>query len=303
MPNLKDIRKRIASVKNTRKITKAMKMVAAAKLRRAQERMIAARPYAQKMDQIIGGLADRVEEGAHPLLDRRSERQKILVVVVSSNRGLCGGFNSNLFREVNTFLEETAAVEDVQIDVATVGRKADGHFRRSSFEVVKTYDQVIGDVTYRKAKHIAGQFIEEFVDHQYDAVYICYNKFVSAIVAERIIRPLLPLTVGEEEGEGEAAADQNRGGAVDGAGEFIYEPDVDTLLGNLLPSHVEVQVLQALLESEASEHAARMTAMDSATNNASDMIDSLTLQYNRARQAYITKEIVEIVSGAESLKG
>ena len=299
MPNLKDIRTRIGSVKNTRKITKAMKMVAAAKLRRAQEAMQAARPYAVKMKEVIEGLADRVDEDAHPLLESRPEREKILVVVVSSNRGLCGGFNTNLFRAVDRFLKEQQLAGEV-IEVASVGRKAREHYNRSGFEIVRSYDDVIGDVNFKKAKKIAGELIADFVEKRYDAVYVCYNKFISAIVAEKMIVPLLPLSVEGAEEAAEAREDRKKNTS---AGDFIYEPDVNTLLGQLLPGNVEVQVLQALLESEASEHAARMTAMDSATNNAGDMIDNLTLQYNRARQAYITKEIVEIVSGAESLKG
>ena len=297
MPNLKDIRTRIGSVKNTRKITKAMKMVAAAKLRRAQEQMQAARPYAVKMKEVIQGLADRVDEEAHPLLERREEREKILVVVVSSNRGLCGGFNNNLFRSVDRFLAEQSLAGET-VDVATVGRKAREYYGRSKYERVRSYDDVIGDVSFKKAKRIARELIADFVEGDYDGVYICYNKFLSAIAVDKIIAPLLPLTVETVEGEQEQEEKQ-----VAASGDLIYEPDVNTLLGKLLPGNLEVQVLQALLESEASEHASRMTAMDSATNNAGDMIENLTLQYNRARQAYITKEIVEIVSGAESLKG
>lgn len=302
MPNLKDIRTRIASVKNTRKITKAMNMVAAAKLRKAQERMQAARPYALKMDQLIGGLSDRVDDEAHPLLATREDRKKILVVVVGSNRGLCGGFNNNLFREIDRFLE-SRQIANEEVELATVGRKATEYYRRSDFTQVRSHDEVIGDVTFKRAKRIARQLIDEFVDESYDAVYLCFNRFVSAIAADKIIAQLLPLSIEGEEEEKEEKQAPEGGEAVAGSGDFIYEPDVDTLLNKLLPSHIEVQVLQALLESEASEHAARMTAMDSATNNAGDMIESLTLQYNRARQAYITKEIVEIVSGAESLKG
>lgn len=300
MPNLKDIRVRISSVKNTRKITKAMKMVASAKLRRAQERMQASRPYAVKMGQVIASLSERVEEETHPLLARRDAPESILVVVISSNRGLCGGFNNNLFREVDRFLDDRKVAGEA-IEIVTVGRKAHDYFRRSQFDVVNNHPGVIGEVTFKKAKKIARTFIDDFLDKKYDAVYICFNKFISAIAADKIITPLLPLSMEHEESAGDSPAEE--GITLSGSGEFIYEPDVKTLLSQLLPGHVELQFLQALFESEASEHAARMTAMDSATNNAGDMIDSLTMQYNRARQAYITKEIVEIVSGAESLKG
>lgn len=272
-----------------------MKMVAAAKLRRAQDRMQASRPYAVKMDEVITDLAGRVEEGTHPLLSRPEERERILVVVISSNRGLCGGFNSNLFRDIQGFVDERKIAGE-EVEMAVVGTKARDFFNRRGYKVVAEHSEIIGDVTFKKAKRLAGTLMEGFVEKRYDAVYLCYNRFVSAIAVDRMISPLLPLTV-EGEGEGEEIAPEAMG--VD----FIYEPNVDALLSRLLPGHIEIQVMQALFESEASEQAARMTAMDSATNNASDMIDSLTLQYNRARQAYITKEIVEIVSGAESLKG
>ncbi|TXD41188.1 ATP synthase F1 subunit gamma [Lujinxingia vulgaris] len=289
MPNLKDIRKRIGSVKNTQKITRAMKMVAAAKLRRAQERMEASRPYAVKMGEVIDSLASRVDPESHPLLARRELREKALVIVVSSNRGLCGGFNTNLFRRVDRFLKELVTAGE-QVDVVTVGRKAAGHYGRSSYPVVRSYDDVIGAIDYAQAKRIAQEAMNEYLQGDYEAVYICYNRFVSAIAVEQMVHPLLPFATDGEEADAPAAS-----------ADYIYEPDVDTLLGRLLPGHIEVQVLQALLESEASEQASRMTAMDNATNNATDMIASLTLQYNRARQAYITKEIVEIVSGSESL--
>ncbi len=301
MPNLKDIRTRIESVKNTRKITKAMKMVAAAKLRKAQERMEKARPYAYRMQRLIEGMAGRIDEDAHPLLDRRDDPHKTLVVTVASNRGLCGGFNTNLFRGLDRFLDEQRIAGEIQ-ELATVGQKAYNHYKKSDYEVVKNYDQVIDNVSYKHAKRIAAFIIEQFVDESYDSVYLCYNRFISAIANEWVIYRLLPLSMAleftEEDEEGHKAVEEESGER-----EYIYEPQLDTLLDNLLPSHVEVQVMQALVESEATEQASRMTAMDNATNNATDMIEDLTLQYNRARQAYITKEIVEIVSGAESLKG
>lgn len=307
MPNLKDIRTRIESVKNTRKITKAMKMVAAAKLRKAQERMEEARPYAFRMGKIIGGLAGRIDADAHPLLERRENPDKTLIIVVASNRGLCGGFNSNLFRRLDRFLDEQRLAGEV-LELATVGSKANGHYVKSEYEVVHDYKGVIGDIEYRDAKHIAADIMESFVDEKYDSVYLAYNRFVSAIATDWVIRNLLPLAVGGDvEHEDEKLGNEDNAGldaANEGVGdEFIYEPSLDALLDQILPSHVEVQVMQALLESEASEQASRMTAMDNASNNASDMIDSLTLEYNRARQAYITKEICEIVGGAESLKG
>ncbi|MBA2664340.1 MAG: ATP synthase F1 subunit gamma [Bradymonadaceae bacterium] len=303
MPNLKDIRKRIGSVKNTQKITRAMKMVAAARLRRAQDRLVAARPYSRRMTMVIESLAARVEGDVHPLLEARERRDNVLMIVVSSNRGLCGGFNGNLFRAVDHYIADRKVAGE-KISIVPVGRKAQVHYGRGANEVVRSFPDIIGDVSYKKAKELAGVAIEGFVGADFDAVYICYNQFVSAINYNSLVRPLLPLSLHDLTADapakpGAAAVDND----IMVAGEYIYEPDVNTLLAKLLPGHVEVQVLQALFESEAAEHGARMSAMESATNNASDMISRLTLQYNRARQAYITREIVEIISGAESLKG
>lgn len=295
MPNLKDIRKRIGSVKNTQKITKAMKMVAAAKLRRAQDRMQAARPYARKMGQVISGLTARVGADAHPLLQVPEERKKLLVVVVTSNRGLCGGFNTNLTRAVDRFIHERQTFGE-EVELVTVGRKGSVYYQRTKRAPIhKDFPDIIGQVDFRKAKALAEYLMARFLGGEYQAVYLAFNQFVSAIAYNSLVQPVLPLTMDAVE----AATPEE----VAASGDYIFEPDVKTLLGRMLPSHVEVQVMQALFDSEASEHSARMTAMDSATNNASDMINRLTLQYNRARQAYITKEIVEIVSGAESLKG
>lgn len=301
MPSLKDIKTRINSVKNTRKITKAMKMVAAAKLNRAQQRVQAARPYSRKMREVIANLAERADEDAHPLLEEYSDVKKTLIYVVSSNRGLCGGFNATLFRELDTFIaKEELSGED--IDIAAVGRKAaESYGRDEEHEVVADHRQIIGEVSYANAKELADEAIQHFLDGEYQEIYIAYNEFISAIQYEETIEPLLPLDIEalrggaeDEEGEGDEPADIS---------EYIYEPDEDALLANTLPNFVEIRFLQAMLESDAAEQGARMTAMDNATTNAEEMIDDLTLQYNRARQAYITKEICEIVSGAESLKG
>lgn len=291
MPNLKDIRTRIASVKNTKKITSAMKMVSAAKLRRAQESAEAARPYALKMDQVIGSLVSRVEDDAHPLLQRHEVEDRALVILISSNRGLCGGYNSSLLRTLDRFIKDRADA-GVTVDIATVGRKGHVYYRSRDPEIFHNYADVIGDVSFANAKKIAGDAIENFIDGKYDLVYVLFNEFISAIKYETTMQHLLPLSVEDfEEGE------------LDAGGEYIFEPGEDELLAHLLPTNIEVQVLRALLEAEASEHSARMAAMENATNNANDMIDRLTLQYNRARQAYITKELMEIVSGAEALKG
>lgn len=295
MPSLKDIKTRISSVKNTRKITKAMKMVAAAKLSRAQGRVEAARPYATKMSEVIANLVERADEGAHPLLEAYEEVDKTLVYVISSNRGLCGGFNGNLFRDLNRFI----AAEEIageHVDVVAVGRQAaDVYGRHEGHDVVGDWREVIGEASYDHAHALAEDASRRFLEGEYQEIYLVYNEFISAIQYESRIEPLLPLDIqgGEEDG---ARSDEN-------LSEYIYEPNEEALLAETLPSFVGIRFLQALLESEAAEHGARMTAMDNATTNAEEMIDALTLQYNRARQAYITKEICEIVSGAESLKG
>jgi F-type H+-transporting ATPase subunit gamma len=290
---LKHIRKRIASVKNTQKITSAMKMVSAAKLRRAQERAESARPYALKMNLVISSVAGRVKDSPNPLLQSTEIPVKALVFVITSNRGLCAGFNANVFRTLNRFMKEQAAT-GVEVHLATVGRKGVQYFRNKDAHVIKNYTDVIGAVSYAKAKILAHDAIESFVSGEYDRVYVIYNEFVSAITYNTIVHPLLPLSL-------EDLADAESADLA--ASEYIFEPDENSLLEQLLPSNIEVQILRALLEAEASEHGARMAAMDNATTNAREMISSLTLQYNRARQAYITKELVEIVSGAEALKG
>jgi F-type H+-transporting ATPase subunit gamma len=293
MPSLKDIRKRISSVKNTQKITRAMKMVAAAKLRRAQEAAEEARPYANKMEQVISGLATRVDPTKHPLLEQREVEDNALVIVITSNRGLCGGYNTNVFRALEKFARDRE-VSGISFEVAVVGRKAKQYFRNHRLETAQTFDEIIGDITFAGARRIAEYAIDAFVSGEYDNVYLAYNNFISAISYDTQIEALLPLTLEELENE-EADAEA--------ISEYIFEPDEEELLATMLPAHIENRILHALLEAEASEHGARMTAMDNATNNANDMIESLTLQYNRARQAYITKELVEIVSGAEALEG
>lgn len=296
MPSLKDIRDRIGSVKNTKKITSAMKMVAAAKLRRAQMAVEAARPYANKMQLVIGELASRVDDDAHPLLITPEREENILIILVSSDRGLCGGFNSNLFRQLRRFIADKRQVTS-SIKLVTVGRKGFQSFGKSEhLELIKDHEGVMSNVEFDDAKAIAREAMSMFEAGEVDRVYLVFNEFISAININQIIRPLLPFEIEESE-EDESANDS---GVIS---EYIYEPSEAELLGQLLPNSVEVQVFQAMLESVAAEQGSRMTAMDNATSNAQDMIDSLTLQYNRARQAYITKELVEIVSGAESLKG
>jgi F-type H+-transporting ATPase subunit gamma len=290
MASLRDIRKRIRSVKNTRQITKAMKMVSAAKLRRAQDGVIAARPYAQTLDAVMGQLMARSEPGAvgHPLLARRDVK-KIDLIVVTSDRGLAGGFNGNITRKALNFINENKATE---VKVFTIGRKAGEFLRSRNVAIAKDFPGVWSKVNYATAEEIAREFAQRYLTGATDAVYLMFNEFASAISQVPSLSQLLPFEAKVKE----AGSD---GSQVD----FEYEPNPQAVLAKLVPQAVAVKMYRALLESVASEHAARMTAMDSATKNAGDMISSLTLYYNRSRQALITKELVEIVSGAEALNG
>jgi F-type H+-transporting ATPase subunit gamma len=287
MPSLKSIKKRIGSVKNTRQITKAMKMVSAAKLRRAQDNVVAARPYAKKLAEVLGRLAGNVEPDCSPLLQNR-EGGKALLVVVTSDRGLCGGFNANICKAADRFMKEKKG-QFTGLSVMAVGRK--GHdFLKNRHAVWKNYSGIQSSLNYHTAALLAQEVIEAYVAEEFDEVYLLFNAFRSVMSQDITLEKLLPIEppVGSEE----AAPAQ-----------YIYEPSQAELLAELLPKHIEVQLFRALLESVAAEHGARMTAMDSASKNASEMIGKLTLQYNRARQAAITKELMEIISGAESIKG
>jgi F-type H+-transporting ATPase subunit gamma len=294
MPSLRDIRKRIRSVKNTQQITKAMKMVAAAKLRKAQDAIIAARPYAQALEQMIADLAARSEGLAHPLLAARPVRNADLVVL-TSDRGLAGGFNSNIIRRVNRFLLENERSLQ-RIRLITIGRKGHEFFRRRAVEILKDYPGLFAQVNLATASDVAEEAARRFLDEETDAVFVVYNEFISAVSQKVILTQVLPLqSLAPPPAEGRPADHQT---AVD----FEYEPDRQAVLDRLVPQAIAIKIYRALLESLASEHGARMSAMDNATNNASDMIGRLTLHYNRTRQAAITKELMEIVSGAEALK-
>jgi len=290
MANLRAIRKRIGSVKSTQQITKAMKMVSAAKLKRAQDGIVAARPYARKMREVVQAVAGRAGKDAHPLLSSR-ETKKVALLVITSDRGLCGGFNSNLLRAANRFLQETR--ENVgEVALYVVGRKARDFFRRRHVPMRKEYVGILGALSYAHAEQIAGDLVDGFLAEEFDEVVIAFNEFRSAISQAVRIDKLFPVAFEQAEEEGS-------GTEID----YLYEPSREEILATLLPRYVEAQIFRMLLESVAGEHGARMTAMDSATNNAVDMISRLTLQMNRARQAAITKELLEIISGAEALKG
>jgi F-type H+-transporting ATPase subunit gamma len=295
MASLRDIRKRIKSVKNTQKITKAMKMVSAAKLRRAQDRVMAARPFADKLARTTAALARRAEalgEAPHPLLVARPEAKKggrIEVVAITSDRGLCGAFNSNVVRRA---LRQRFDVKDTakEVRVSTIGKKAMEGMKRERVALRKAYEQMFDPLTYAKAQQVATDLADAYVKGEIDAVVIVYNEFVNAATQRVIVDQVLPIQPVEVK-EGESLVD------------YAYEPSRDVLLDQLLPRQLATRIYRALLESQAAEHAARMSAMDNASKNAKEMVDSLTLYYNRARQAAITKELMEIIGGAEALKG
>jgi len=291
MPSLKAIRTRIASVKSTQKITRAMKLVAAAKLRRAQDAIVGARPYANALLEAMGEVALRAGAEAHPLLEHRAPA-RLTLCPITTDRGLAGGLNTNIFRAVQRFMTEKSGAKEIALEV--VGRKGRDYFRRRRMAAKHELPAATGESATSIARQLAEILVQAFTDGRTDAVYLVYSEFKSALQQRVVVEPLLPVA---------AAALAPPPGDTASAIDFLYEPSKRRLLDTLLPLYVESQIHRALLESVASEFGARMTAMDSATNNAKEMIATYTLQYNRARQAAITKELMEIVSGAEALKG
>jgi len=287
MATLRDIRRRIRSVQSTQKITRAMKLVAAAKLRRAQERIVEARPYALKMAELLSSLVTRAGDEAHPLLARRTTGRKRLVII-TADKGLCGAFNSNILRASLAFLREAGQTD---ITLVVVGKKARDFYRRRHWEVKSEMLGFFDRLAYSHAQELAAQLIQSYLAQETDEVHLLYNEFRSVAV-QRVKREIL-LPIAAE------AADADGGAAT---GDYIYEPSPEGILDALLPRHVTTQVYRALMESVAGEHGARMTAMESATTNAKEMIDVLTIQYNKARQERITKELLDIVGGAEALR-
>lgn len=309
MPSLKAIRKRIGSIKSSQKITRAMKMVAGARLTRAQQRIVALRPYALKTSEILSeiqGSAARAREDEeasasasyvqlHPLLDFREEK-KVLFVVLSSDRGLCGAFNANV---VKAALREWKAkeAEGKEVHFATIGKKGREGIARRQAVIDKDFLHIFDKLELSTVKLISEWLVPRFLRGDYDAIYLVYNEFKSAITQKLVVEPLLPLPM--PSASTRSAGDK---GSEQAAIEFEFEPNRDGLLESLVPMYVDITLYRALLESQASEFGARMSAMDSATRNAKDMIGKLTLVYNRARQAAITKELMEIIGGAEALK-
>ena len=284
MPALIDIRRRIRSVKNTQQITRAMKMVSAAKLRRSQEAMFAARPFARKMAEVLSSLADRADPDAHSLLQEHEGSDRTLLVVVTADKGLCGGFNANIIRAATAFLESN---RDKSLSLELVGRKGRDFFKRRNYRVRSEHVGLLQALSYPKAQAVAQDLIKGFTAREFDRVYLLYNEFKSVMQQSVIVAQLLPIE------RHEVPEDQP-------PPDYLYEPAPGAIFDHLLPRHVEMQIWRAFLESTAAEHGARMTAMDAASRNASDMIDNLTLYMNKIRQAAITKEIIEVVSGSGS---
>jgi F-type H+-transporting ATPase subunit gamma len=288
MATLRDIRRRIRSVESTQKITRAMKLVAAAKLRRAQERIMSARPYAVKMAELLSSLVRRAEGEAHPLLVRREAARKRLVII-TADKGLCGAFNSNILRASLAFLREQG---EASVTLVVVGKKARDFYRRRPYRIKSEMLGFFDRLAYSHAQELAGGLMQEYLAGEVDEVHLMYNEFRSVAVQRVRREQLLPIEpAATPDGEGEAAA-----------GDYIYEPSPEAILAALLPRHVTTQVYRALMESVAGEYGARMTAMEAATKNAKEMIGVLTIQYNKARQERITKELLDIVGGAEALR-
>jgi F-type H+-transporting ATPase subunit gamma len=286
MPSLIDIRRRIRAVKSTQQITKAMKMIAASRLRRAQDRIIGARPFAQRMLRVLNGLVARVEQEAHPLLRIPAEGEgRPLLIVITADRGLCGSFNSNVIKAAGQFIVREGG-GGRKMALGLIGRKGRDFFRRRAFDVRFEHVNIFQTLTFGDAQVIADAAIEEFTSGTASSVYLVYNEFKSVMSQRVVVERLLPIPRLE--------VDEQSGPTID----YLYEPEPAQIFRDLLPRHVQVQVYRALLESVAAEHAARMTAMDAATRNSAEMIDNLTLYMNKVRQAAITREIIEVVSGA-----
>ena len=306
MPSLIDLRRRIRSVKNTQQITKAMKMVAASKLRRAQERIMNARPYAVQMQRVLGSVAARVDPSIHPLLTSREigPESRTLLIVVTADKGLCGGFNTNVMKAGSAFLAASAQ----PVTLGLVGRKGREFFVRRGFDVMFEQIGIFQKLQYADAQAIAKTAIDAFLSGQVDRVMLVFNEFKSVMTQRVVVDQLLPIVRADVETAGSATSGSDpKSGSDPGSGDrraqidYLYEPAPQEIFNQLLPRYVEVQVYRALLESNAAFFAAQMTAMDAATKNSAEMIGALTLYMNKVRQAAITREIIEVVSGAEAL--
>lgn len=291
MPSLIDLRRRIRAVKSTQQITKAMKMIAASRLRRSQERVVGARPFAQRMLRVLNGLVSRVDQDAHPLLHipEAGAGGRPLLVVITADRGLCGSFNSNVIKAASQFIA-TEGGDARNIALGLIGRKGRDFFRRRGFDVRYEQVNIFAKLTFNDAVEIANTAIDAFTSHEASSVHLVYNEFKSVMSQRVVVERLLPIPRLEPKDLGDAGPTTD----------YLYEPSPEAIFRDLIPRHVQVQVYRALLESVAAEHAARMTAMDAATRNSAEMIENLTLYMNKVRQAAITREIIEVVSGASA---
>ena len=294
MANLRDIRNRISTVNNTQQITKAMKMVAAAKLRKAQDRMIEARPYAAKLQDVVGRLAGN-SSAENPIMRVADDISEVLLIVIGSDRGLCGGFNNNLFKEVEIFIQNELGEfhKNGTLSLINIGKKATAHFKKRNYKISESHPGFFDSISYDASSAIMNQVIDSFTSEVYDEVFIAFNEFKSVIAQNRKIDKVLPIDPSEISADN--SDDSNE--VID----YIFEPDSEAILAQLLPLHLNMQLWKAVLESNASEQGARMSAMDSATENAKELERDLRLKYNQARQSAITTEISEIVSGAQAL--
>lgn len=288
MPTLRDIKRRIKAVSNTRQITKAMKMVAASKLRKSQSRMFELRPYAEKMKDVLSSLANGADSTLHPLLTARP-RKTVEVLVITSDRGLCGAFNNNILKTASGVISGLKKV-GFDITITAIGKKAIDYFKRRNIPLRRTWAGLSGRVTYASAQEVTNDIIGNYTDETFDEVLLIHNEFLSVMSQKVTTVKLLPLVSTGDDNTPQTSLD------------FLYEPSQENIYQVLLPKNVEIQIYRALLESQASEEGARMTAMENATKNANEMIDKLTLQYNKARQAAITRELMDIVGGVEALK-
>lgn len=288
MPSLIDLRRRVRSVKNMQQIFRAMKMVSASRLRRSQDRILATRPYALELRKVTQNLSAQSGDSGHPLLENRDEK-KVLLAVVSGDKGLCGSFNSNVLRRADQLIQSFQGLE--KLELLCLGKRSSDFYGRRKHPIRAAHRGIFSNITYELAESLADDVSSAFVEGEYDAVYMVFNSFVSVMTQKVTVEKLLPL----------APADSDE--ALGVAADYLYEPSPDALLEELLPRFVIFQVFRVLLESQAAEHAARMTAMDAATKNAGELIDKLTLLMNRTRQAAITTELIEVVSGAQALEG
>ncbi|MXW63832.1 MAG: ATP synthase F1 subunit gamma [Bacteroidetes bacterium SB0662_bin_6] len=305
MANLRDIRNRIESIRNTQQVTRAMKMVAAAKLRRAQERIFSTRPYAYRLGAVISRLKEQLDATEHPLLQEREETRSILFIVVTADRGLAGAFNANIVKEAEQAMAAYEAVRKAgNLHVLAAGRKGHDHFTRRGYKMVGDFRGIFDRIEVDTARKIVEQAVDGYLNGSWDEVKIVYNEFRNTIAQNRVVEPFLPIPkkqfltpIMEARGKGDAQADSDRT-----AGDSIFEPEAESVLHELLPRYLHYQVWRVLLESNAAEQGARMVAMDNATSNAEEFLRNLKLKYNRARQSAITTEIIEIVSGANALE-